>query len=199
MTSPPQADPLVHPRAGRVWKILSAPWPWLAEHVPGWSSWSPGVTAGVEIEHCTEWGSANILFHCSADFWCFASYQRHPFLGSRKQLEWTSPQHQSSACTRNQFCRNVSFCTYSTILRWWKMKRPCQRTAKSHWLQQLCLCNTPHSRKGVTLFPSFPFQRKAGKRKSSLYNQQITILSGRIQFLLVHKFFSAGRRWNESV
>lgn len=41
---------------------------------------------------------------------CFI-WKRHPFLGNRKQLEWTSSQHQSS-CNRNQFCRNTSFWTY---------------------------------------------------------------------------------------
>lgn len=98
----------------------------------------------------------------------------------------------------NSFAETCHSVLRGTILRWWKMKWLCQRTPKSHWLQQFCLFNKDHSRKDVTLFSSFSLQRKVGKWKCSLYNQQITILSERVQFLLVQKFLNAARRWNES-
>lgn len=187
MTSPPQADLLVRPwntsRAGRVWKILS---PHLAERVRGWRSWSSRVAArGGDCNTAENAAVHNVLFHCRADFWCFASFEKDIlFLGTENN--WNGHLlNISPLAIETSFAGTRHSELTGRILGWWKMKWPCPKTAKSHWLQQLCLCKEPHSRKDVTLFPSFPFQRKVGKRKCSLYNQQITILSGGIQFLLV--------------
>lgn len=128
-------------------------------------------------------------------FWCyFVSHEKNTlFLGTEKNWKGHLLNISLLLAIENSFPETCHSVLRGTILRWWKMKWPCQRTAKPHWLQQFYLCNKDHSRKDATLFPSFSFQRKVGKRKCCLYNQQITILSERIQFLLVQKFFNAAK------
>lgn len=145
--------------------------------------WSYVGLCGVEIVMLQRMRKYTMSFSTAAlIFWCFFVSHEKDILFLGTENNWNGHINISLLLTtENNFVETCHSVLRGPILRWWKMKWPCQRIPKSHWLQQFCLCNKDHSRKDVTLFSSFSFQRKVGK--CSLYNQQITILGERIRFL----------------